>query len=152
MSTSDEKKFDIGDRVAVFVAYENEKNVVGGKPYYNEDEDLFFYGKVSDISRKGKITVEWDEHYMNDCHNEPLDASILMTEEAAKQLSSRLEQEFNAVEVEIKAKMTEASKLIEEAAEMAEKIGLELSNMSAGRSPLYGAMRAGGWRTSSFNC
>jgi hypothetical protein len=145
------KKFAIGDRVGAAYGYYD-----GGfdkKPVFNGEESNLVFGTVTDITSRGKIMVKWDSAWVAKKEdNLLLDHERLMTEEEAKTKSNTLEQEFRAVEKQVKAKMAEAGAAITEAKHLASEAGLSLSEMYDATGPLYSAMDDCGWHTSSLGC
>jgi hypothetical protein len=129
--------FKVGDRVAeVF-----EK--------YNPEEDDTYYGVVEAISSNGQLLVKWDSSWHKTGY---VSSDDLMPEAEAITKFSVLEAEFNLVQDQVIEKMNEAAQAITEASEIAKAQGLELPNLYDAYRPLYRAMDAAGWQTSSFSC
>ena len=145
-------KFNVGDRVGD-IEYEdyNTGDLKYGLRYEEYDDREF--GVITDVLSNGKVSVKWDSDYLNsnENYNKPLDPKQLMLESEIKTKLPILEKEYNDVCKQISVKMKEAGKLLREANKMAKKTGNELANMDA-IDPLYSAMDACGWRTSSFGC
>ena len=98
-----------------------------------------------------KVYVKWDPDGLSQPSEE--DVSSLELESVAKPKLSKLDAEFKVYEKEILAKMKEAGKLIREANKLSKKAGMEsLNDMYDSTYPLFNAMDAAGWRTSSLGC
>lgn len=106
----------------------------------------------------GNVMVEWDLYdYQKQAKEKPVayahPLKNLLPAKEAKLHFDKLEAEFKAYEKEVLVKMKEAGKLIREANKLAKKAGVEnLNDMYDATYPLYNAMDAAGWRTSSFGC
>ena len=127
------------------------------------------FGKVVEVLAGGKVRVQFDDDGYNDTDvlfdertgkekkrtvkPATVDAKWLAPEAEVKAKFSALEKEYEKVAVQIRAKLTEAGKLIKEAHKMAKKSGASsLAEMYDATDPLENAMDACGWRTSSWNC
>lgn len=97
-----------------------------------------------------KVYVKWDSKWCKP-NPEEVEVSSLMSQQESDQQYSKLEKEFKELEVIIETKLAEAGKLIREASSCADSFGVELNSLDAIR-PLYQAMDACGWNTSSFSC
>lgn len=147
-------EFKVGDRVG-FPQYEDEDTgeLTYGLRYEEYGDNI--YGVITDVVSGGKLLVHWDDEDLN--NEEPysgkLSANQLMLESEMKVKLSALEVEFKDVNKQIAQKMKDAAKLLREANKLAKKQGYELANMYDAIDPLYSAMEACGWRTSSsFGC
>ena len=106
------------------------------------------------IADTDKVTVSWDapEWDPKRVNEEIVSSKDLYLEAALKKAWSKLEADFAVIEQQVADKLKEASKLLREANKIAKKSGKELSEMYDAIGPLYSAMDACGWRTSSFGC
>ena len=99
-----------------------------------------------------KVYVQWDFGATPTDPSEEEVASLEL-ESVAKSKLSKLVAEFKLYEKAVLAKMKEAGKLIREADKLAKKAGVEfLYDMYDSTYPLFNAMDAAGWRTSSLGC
>lgn len=161
------KAFTVGQRVGC--ATDEGGDFTAKLRYEGEYSDGPVFGKVTEVLANGKVVVFWDDDYLNDhevLYNErtgkekskkskgvTMDAKLLLPEDEMKAKFSALEKEYEIVAVQIRAKLTEAGKLIKEAHKMAKKSGASsLAEMYDATDPLENAMDACGWRTSSWNC
>jgi hypothetical protein len=161
------KKFEKGDRVGCAT---DENNRFTAKVRYDGEYcDGPVYGIVAEILPGGKVSVLWDDDYLNE-HSQvfspttgmlqksissprEMNAKLLLPEVEMKAKFSELEKEYDAVSKQIRAKLTEAGKLIKEANKMAKKAGApSLAEMYDATDPLSSAMDACGWRSSSWGC
>jgi hypothetical protein len=137
-------KFKIGDRVADKIdRFEFDD--------CNEPRE----GTVIEGSAPGKIMVQWDQYSWEAAPRAPELVAVknLLPPKEAKARFSELEKEYNGFVKEAETKLKAASKLIKEANKIAKKAGAEsLSDFHEAYGPLYDAMDAAGWRTSSFGC
>lgn len=133
--------FSVGDRV-VLVERSNLEE-------WNEYEDETTRGVVTAISEDGKVSCTWDDTW-----NKPSvhSADELITEAKADKILAKLEQEFEKWAGPIRKKMEQAAKCLNDARELAEKQGKDLSEMHEIVGPLISAMDDCGWRTSSLSC
>lgn len=97
-----------------------------------------------------KVYVKWDGKWYKP-NPEEVEVSKLMTQEESDAQYSKLEKEFEELESEIEIKLAEAGRLILEANAIADRGGVQLSELEA-IGPLYQAMDACGWSTSSLSC
>lgn len=144
-------KLSVGDRVATFI---NEwDGTISTKIVIKEDCGPE-YGTVTEILGGGLVAVKWDsfDGFAVSPDMSPIEINKLMFEEEMKKEYASLEAEFSSVEKDITKKMKEAGVLIKEASKLAKKQGFELVDMYDAVNPLYDAMDACGWRTSSFFC
>ena len=160
-------KFKEGDRVGAGVdeCGDLAKKLV----YQGEYTDEPVYGKIVDVISATKVKVLFDDEYMNEAttiYNKTtgkpvkttyvartVDVKILLPEAECKKKFTELEKEYEAVAVQVRAKLKEAGALIKEANKLAKKAGAEsLNDMYDALAPLEDAMDACGWRTSSWNC
>lgn len=131
--------FNIGDRVG----HKSDAQ------QYRIDESPSF-GVVSDLTAKGLVIVTWDTAYHNK-NSKPLEASKLMLESEILTAHSILENNFNRYRKDVEAKVQEAATALEEAAEIAKKIGCSVADMVY-KSVLSDALYEAGWNGSSFAC
>ncbi len=118
---------------------------------HNQWEDDRLYGEVVAHNEKhNKFFVKWESNWHKP-NPEEVEPAKLMTEEEAESTFNKLEEEFNVVADQIEAKMKAAALLLNEANLIAEAASMNLSEMDAA-SPLLGAMRNCGWRTSGLSC
>jgi hypothetical protein len=148
-------EFKVGDRVGLNVSMKYrdhyDDNPQKTTLVVSEDEDPC-YGKITSLN-EGKAEVEWDEENNTlDYLEDKIDVKDLLPEKDMKEKYSQLEKDFKQLEKDIKAKLKEAAKLIKEAQKLADKQGQTVADMYDAYSPLYDAMDAAGWRTSSFGC
>jgi hypothetical protein len=98
-----------------------------------------------------KVYVKWDPD--GTCDPSEEEVSSLELESVAEPKLSKLDAEFKVYEKAVLAKMKEAGKLIREANKLSKKAGVEsLNDMYDSTYPLFNAMDAAGWRTSSLGC
>lgn len=144
-------QFNIGDRVGLAVSEDYDVRTGREKEVplkYDPDGDGLCLGEVTDVSAKGKITVQWD-------HGASYTgvASEFLPEDEIKAKWSKLEAEFKEVESQVKIKVKEIAKGILEANKLAKKTGRNLADMyDVVYGDLYKAMDEAGWRTSFFGC
>jgi hypothetical protein len=112
---------------------------------------LWLCGEVIALSANGNPIVKWDNSWSSPQTSE-IDYKKLILESEMKDKLSELEKEYEAVAGPIREKVTEAAKLLSEAANMAHMAGNDLNQMHDVISPMFGAMRNCGWRTSSLTC
>jgi len=142
-------KFEVGQRVGTFLDKNEEFTTTARYDEYGDAGP--FYGKV--VSTGTSITVKFDGGYLNDDNGTvEVPSSALLPEAEAKEKLSAIEQEFKAVEKQIKAELKIAGQSIRKANLLAKKLGTNLHDMGAGYDHLYSAMDAAGWSTSSFGC
>lgn len=142
-------KFKVDDRVGAFMDEDSGELM---KARYTEDQAPV-YGKIAEVTEDGKVTkIEWDDEYFNDDLSQAYNIKFLMLEEEMLETVSTLEKEFALCQKEITLKLKEASSIIKSANDLAKKQGFKLTDMYNAISPLYSALNACGWRTSSFNC
>lgn len=140
----------VGDRVGTFVDEWGSSGEFSTKPIIRDDAGPE-YGEVIDFNGASQVVVQWDNEFMNPKYStQPI--SVLLYEDEMKARHSAIEKEFDKVSTEIRAKMKEAGKLLREANKLAKKQGQQLADMYDATDPLYSAMDACGWRTSSFDC
>ena len=147
------KVLAVGDRVGVATSEYYDSygdNATTGKLRYDPDNSPD-YGEIVSILADDKVMVKWDSDWMNE-HNKPVDVSTLLPEADIKTLLTKLEQEFNDVEKQIKEKLKEASKAVKEAQKLAKKTGRDLADMYDAVYPLRNAMDSAGWHSSSWGC
>lgn len=135
-------KFKIGDRIGQIPA----------KKHNSENTSIL--GTVTDVTMAGKYLIKWDDTWYNTTNSgtKLWEESALMPSAEVIEITSKLEEEFNALEAEVKLKVKEASKIIKEASDLAKTKGYELVDLYNATGPLYNAMDDAGWQTSSFNC
>jgi hypothetical protein len=122
-------------------------------------------GRVYDVgtviaTHNGKLIVQWWEDEDGDFgHVQKHDASELMTEEAATQRRaemdaerSRLDSEFESYQQELSAKMSQATALVKEAAEIAKAHNKDFADMYSECRPLFRVLNEAGWRASTMQC
>lgn len=148
------KVFAVGDRVGTManvVEYDEEYGDYRPVDRYAHDEEPY-YGKI--VALNGDTaTVCFDEvHRFYGASTQEIEIESLMSEADAKKAWNKLEKTFDAVQKEITTKLKAAGKLIKEANKLSNKCGMNLVDMYDARDPLYDALDASGWRTSSFNC
>jgi len=116
---------------------------------HNGYDDYTLTGVVVDKpAATGCVMVLWDENDF-DYGEEVVEIKLLTL---ASDRSS-IESEFKNFQVEIKEKLKEAAKLINEAGELADKAHAKsLESMHEATSPLVNAMDNNGWRSSSWGC
>jgi hypothetical protein len=156
------KSFKVGDRVGAT----SDPDSGGGftsKIEYAGNSDLCF-GKIVEVLSNDDVKVLWDNEYHNDPTYHPktrellrydpamVKANVLLGETEVKKKYSELEKEYQVAATQVKLKLKEAGKLLREANKIAKKSGRELAEMYDAIDPLYSAMDACGWRTSSFSC
>lgn len=118
---------------------------------HNQWEDDRLFGEILAHNEKhNKFFVKWESNWYKP-NPEEVEPANLMTEEESETLFNKLEEDFNKVADQVEAKMEKAAKLLLEANEIAELASMRLSEMDAA-SPLLGAMRSCGWRTSGLSC
>lgn len=133
--------FSVGDRV-VLVARSNLKE-------WNEYEDDTTRGTVTAVSENGTVSCTWDDSWVvPGTYN----ADELITEDKADKILAELEKEFERWAGPIRKKMEQAARCLNEARELADKQGKDLSEMHEIVGPLISAMDDCGWRTSSLSC
>jgi len=111
-------------------------------------------GPVSTHPSLGEVVVvEWYDNNI-----QKITTRSLLTEYEADQFDektlaaeAKLEEEWNAVEDQVRGKVNAAAKLISEAAKIATDSGHNLSEMDC-TGNLEDAMDEGGWNTSSWSC
>lgn len=134
-------KFKIGDRVG---------QAPSKKYNPNQRGDV---GVVTDITMAGKYLVKWDNSWYERSYLGTLwDEDILMPSDEVEAINSKLEEEYTALETELRLKVADAARSLNEATQLAQSKGYELVNMYESTRPLMDAMDNAGWRTSSFNC
>lgn len=135
-------KFAVGDRVAF----------VNGQMRFTEDGDGPSCGTVivaSDVLPDGTVMVKWDSAYKGHTAVNP---SQLLPEAEANEKWSKLEADFDRVTVEVKAKLSEAGKLIAAADQFATDNGFDIQKLWKATGVLEKAMENAGWNTSSWHC
>lgn len=141
-------KFKVGDRVGACIDPDED---IPCKPIYSEDYTIGF-GEITSIKDDG-VTIKWDDQNPDPIYdNISFDTKHIMSEDEMKKKYNSLEQDFLALQKEIKIKLKEAATIIKSANTLAKAQGLKLSDMYDAISPLYSALNASGWRTSSFDC
>ena len=135
-------KFAVNDRVGT---------VADGKLRYYEHGDGPYYGSITDILSDGRVMVRWDNKWMND-RSKPVNPQDLVAESEMQERYSELERAFRKLEVDVRDKMTEASKLILDAKKIAKTAGFSLRDLSEATSILEEAIDTAGWQTSSWHC
>jgi hypothetical protein len=150
------KDFKVGDRVARFEQQYND-NDEPIKPRFDA-ENYPIFGVITGVifnSAPAQVVVkwdppEWDRKRVMDPKIVP--AKDLQLEAPLKASWSKMEAEFELLEKQVADKLKEAGKLLREANKIAKKSGRDLAEMYNAIDPLYSAMDACGWRTSSFSC
>ena len=143
-------KFPPGTEVIASIEFNNydDKKII--KYVYDNVKDCILTGIVSDTKSKkvNHVIVNWDP---NDYHFDMTEINVnLLTHSSAQSL---IEEEFIAVEEQIRLKMEDAAKLIFEAGELSKQINLKsLESFYYATEPLIEAMDQNGWRSSSWNC
>lgn len=135
--------FKLGDRVV---------KMTDALDHYNPNADLTLRGVIQGSSiDNGKVFVKWDGRW-NTPPIEEVDLSSLVSEEEANQKISILEQEYDKVFQQVRAKVDSAAELLLEANKLATPTGTNLFEMYEAHRALIRAMDDCGWNTSSFNC
>lgn len=137
-------RFEVGVRVGTAAKRDLEQ--------WNPDEDSSLYGEVIGV-KNDKVYIKWD----GDWHKpnpEEMNAndSTLFLEADLKDKLSELEKEYSSYADQIFEKVQEAAKLLNEASGIADSHGRDLAKMHDLVSPMLGAMRNAGWRTSALWC
>lgn len=115
----------------------------------DEYDDYTIIGVVrTEDPGEGNVKVTWIEGDMKDEAEEDVNPKVL----SLLSDRSKLDEEFKAVEKEIKEKMKSAAALVREAGKLAKKHGAELQSMYDAAGPLVSAMDDNGWRSSSWGC
>lgn len=143
------KIFKVGDRVSD-ISYQDEHT--GDMKYglvFTEWMNEPQYGVITEILSDGKVLISWDSEWLN-TNPHSFETKCLMLEDDVEAKLTILEKEFKVVSKQVSVKLKEAAKLLREANKLSKKTGNSLSDMDVG--PLYNAMNACGWRTSSFGC
>lgn len=144
------KVFAVGDRVGFmenFVEYAEEYGDYRPVDRYAYDCEPL-YGRIVSL-KDGVADVQFESGIATTTE---IEVESLMHEEDAKKAWNKLEKTFDAVQEEILVKLKAAGKLIKEANKLSNKCGMKLADMYDVRGPLYDAMDASGWHTSSFSC
>jgi hypothetical protein len=140
------RKFAIGDRVSeVVTSRKNSWNRKVGKVLSEipNDPDTYLVELDLDPYYKARGKAPTIKRY---------EANDLMSEAEAKDALDALENDFNKLQDDLKLKLAEAVKIIEEANKIAEDNGESLAEMHEATDPLLNAMDNAGWRTSSLSC
>jgi hypothetical protein len=118
-------------------------------PYvYDEYGDTDLVGVIrSKPARPGYVWVKWIEGDAAGEDDEEVDLKLLVLESQR----SQIEADFKRVSKEVKEKMKEAAKIVNEAGKMARSVHSTLANMGASYE-LVSAMDNNGWRSSSWGC
>lgn len=126
------------------------------KYYYDQYGESTLTGTVvdsqaSDLKAGPKqVIVIWDENDWRESEEGEIVNISLLTLETER---SAIEKEFKVATLAIKAKMTEAAKIVKEASIMARAAHAEsLESMWDACRPLVNAMDASGWNSSSWGC
>jgi hypothetical protein len=150
------KDFVIGDRVGRIEKYNNDGDNI--KARFDMDCPPKF-GAVSAIVSPLNVVVQWDPPSWAPgriVKPEIVVSADLQTEASLKsswsKMEAEMEAEFEVIERQVVAKLKEAGKLLREANKIAKKSGRNLAEMYDAIGPLYSAMDACGWNTSSFGC
>ena len=156
-------KLEVGQRVGTFF---DKNSCFSAKPRYDSTygEDPVF-GKITEVLTGGKVRVQFDREYLNEAVHDTktgklisrqpalVEAKLFLPEEEVKAKFSILEKEYDLVAKQVRDKLKIAAQAIREAQKLAKKeLGTNLSEMYVAYDPLYNAMDAAGWRTSSFGC
>lgn len=136
-------KFEVGQRVV-------RKDSV--EKYFEGIKDDMTKGTVVSVVDLDQVVVKWDNSWANRGMPECINMDKLLSEEEGNAKASALEEEFKVWSDPIKEKLTQAGKLIEEASELSNKLGCELSDLWELTYPLLKSMDKVGWRTSSLSC
>ena len=135
-------KFEVGNRVGRSEELDEDE--------WNPNEDLSYRGEVIEVNGN-KVFVNWDDDWQKKNPEEIYESELMLESEMDEKLSE-LEKEYNAWVGPIAEKVKEAAKLLNEASNLADANGKELANMHDAVSPMLGAMRNAGWRTSALWC
>jgi hypothetical protein len=126
------------------------------KYYYDQYGESTLTGTVvdnqaSDLKAGVKqVVVIWDENDWRDAEEGEIVNISMLTLESER---SAIEKEFKVAAAAVKAKMTEAAKIVKEANTMAKAAhARSLESMWDACRPLVNAMDASGWNSSSWGC
>lgn len=97
----------------------------------------------------GMVMVEWD-YPAGEITK--VSVTTLMTEAEAEAAKAKLEDDFEALQDQLRDKLQQAADLINEAQKEAQAHGHSLVDMYDATSPLMDALDEAGWRTSSLGC
>ena len=146
------KKSDAKPGTKVLASYDNDE--------YSDEELIPYvydsYGESTMVgvirsqpASAGKVWVKWIEGNLADDEDQEVSLDILTLESARP----GMEEEFKAAAAQVKEKMEEAAKLVNEAGKLAVKAHAKsLADMYGAVTPLVNAMDKNGWRSSSWNC
>jgi hypothetical protein len=133
-------KFKVGDRVG-WSGYDLD--------YHDDDPPI--YGTITEVVNNDFI-VRWDDSGTQKYYgNKLFGQNDLWIEAKLKKEWSRLEKEFDKLQVKLSKKIDQAAALLLEANTIAVENGRELIHMEATYT-LLSAMTEVGWRTSALNC
>jgi len=146
------KTFKVGDQVVLIADFMGPNDKLQYINYAAIEDNYCTVVELLPGSPETSVKVKWGvQDYWHS--QDTFDASKLMHRKEFEQKYSKLETAYKEVEAQVKDKLKEAGKLIKESNKMAKKLGLEsLNEMYDAIDPLYQAMDACGWRTSSFSC
>lgn len=140
------------------IALKPEEVTVGSTVYLIRDTAPLPKGKImgplDNSQGNNLVIVEWEGGHLTKSQITTLLSEGYGSIENDHMLAhqQRLEEEFAKVEEECAAKLSEAGKLVREAARYAAEHGKDLMEMYDATSELIRAMRDAGWRTSSLSC
>lgn len=146
-------KFAVGDRVGEFTSeiYEDEYSDAETVDLVYDSDNPPEFGEVLEVLSDTQVKVKWDCDWRENIS--VVEASSIAPEKVVAERLSVLEKEFKVVEKEVAAKLKEVAKGLRDANKLAQKkLGRNLYQLGMGYGPLYNAMDASGWRTSSFGC
>lgn len=127
------------------------------------------YGKIIKMLPKNKYSVLWDDNHINDhVYNYDPKTGEIVSETAKptiiggkflfdiadmKSKKAKIDKEFKMIEKQVKAKLIEAAKIIKDANKIAKSSGMDnLAEMYNVIVPLWNALDASGWNSSSIDC
>jgi hypothetical protein len=126
------------------------------KYYYDQYNESTLTGTVVDNQASDlkagikQVVVIWDENDWRESEEGEIVNISLLTLETER---STVEKEFKAAAIAVKAKMTEAAKLVKEANTLAKTAHAKsLESMYDACRPLIYAMDSSGWNSSSWGC
>lgn len=99
------------------------------------------------LNNQLKVYVKWDNGAQYEVY-----ISTLISEDDAKIKQTKFEEEFNALQKAVTAKMEEATKLLGEANTMTRGTRYSVSELIGDYNSFTSEISSAGWNTSSWNC
>jgi hypothetical protein len=140
-------KFKFGDEVCSVFDYDNDEYAVltsYKQAQYGEE----LRGTITKIIGD-EAEVQWDEaSFLND-KEKPVKLESLLLESEFDHKFQALEDEFNVLSKQVEAKMEQAAKIIEEAAQLAADHNMDFGDLDDACYAVDIAMTTNGWNSSS---